>query len=109
MQRPLRRILRGGLLKYEYGGVMKTKLFAVLAAVVAVAGAAPALAQREFSKVVIKTTQLAPNFYALDGDGGTIGVLTGPDGVLMVGSQFAPLSERILAAIKQISGGRCAI
>ena len=36
-------------------------------------------------------------------------VLTGPDGVLMVGSQFAPLSERILAAIKQISGGRCAI
>jgi len=85
---------------------MKTKLLAVLAVVVAVACAAPALAQREFSKVVIKTTQLAPNFYALDGDGGTIGVLTGPDGVLMVDSQFAPLSERILAAIKQISDGR---
>jgi cyclase len=32
-------------------------------------------------------------------------VLTGPDGVLMVDSQFAPLSDKIVAAIKQISGG----
>ena len=85
---------------------MKTKFFAAVAAIVAVACAAPAMAQRDFSKVVIKTTQLASNFYALDGDGGTIGVLTGPDGVLMVDSQFAPLSERIIAAIKQISDGR---
>lgn len=85
---------------------MKTKFFAAVAAIIAVACATPAMAQRDFSKVVIKTTQLAPNFYALDGDGGTIGVLTGPDGVLMVDSQFAPLSERIIAAIKQISDGR---
>jgi glyoxylase-like metal-dependent hydrolase (beta-lactamase superfamily II) len=88
------------------GDVMKTKMLAVLAALIAATCAAPASAQRDFSKVVIKTTQLAPNFYALDGDGGTIGVLTGPDGVLMVDSQFAPLSERILAAIKQVSDGR---
>jgi glyoxylase-like metal-dependent hydrolase (beta-lactamase superfamily II) len=33
-------------------------------------------------------------------------VLTGPDGILMVDSQFAPLTERIVAAIKQISDGR---
>ena len=32
-----------------------------------------------------------------------IGVLTGPDGVFMVDAQFAPLSEKIAAAIKQIS------
>lgn len=85
---------------------MKTFVFAVLTSVIAAVCSAPALAQRDFSKVVIKTTQLAPNFYALDGDGGTIGVLAGPDGVLMVDSQFAPLSERIIAAIKQISDGR---
>ena len=35
-----------------------------------------------------------------------IGVLAGPDGVFMVDSQFAPLTEKIVAAIKQISDGR---
>jgi cyclase len=59
----------------------------------------------DYSKVEIKTTKLASNFYTLDGAGGTIGVLTGPDGVFMVDSQFAPLSDKIAAAIKQISGG----
>jgi len=85
---------------------MKTNFFPMLAALIALAFNAPAMAQRDFSKVVIKTTQLAPNFYVLEGDGGTIGILTGPDGIVMVDSQFAPLSERILAAIKQVSDGR---
>jgi glyoxylase-like metal-dependent hydrolase (beta-lactamase superfamily II) len=67
--------------------------------------AAPA-AQPDFSKVEIKTTKLAGNFYTLDGQGGTIGVLAGPDGVLMVDSQFAPLTEKIVAAIRTISDGR---
>jgi glyoxylase-like metal-dependent hydrolase (beta-lactamase superfamily II) len=58
---------------------------------------------QDFSKVEIKTTKLADNFYTLEGQGGTIGVLAGPDGVFMVDSQFAPLSEKIAAAIKQIS------
>ena len=62
-----------------------------------------AQAPPDFSKVEIKTTKLADNFYALEGQGGTIGVLPGPDGVFMVDSQFAPLSEKIAAAIKQIS------
>jgi cyclase len=62
-----------------------------------------AQAPRDFSRVEIKTTKLADNFYTLEGQGGTIGVLAGPDGVFMVDSQFAPLSEKIAAAIKQIS------
>jgi glyoxylase-like metal-dependent hydrolase (beta-lactamase superfamily II) len=62
-----------------------------------------AQAPPDFSKVEIKTTKLADNFYTLEGQGGTIGVLPGPDGVFMVDSQFAPLSEKIAAAIKQIS------
>src|SRR5262249_56593034 len=64
---------------------------------------APAAQPPDFSKVEIKTTKLAPNFYVLEGQGGAIGVLTGSDGVFMVDSQFAPLSEKIAAAIKQIS------
>src|SRR5271167_1757268 len=61
--------------------------------------------QPDFSQVHIKTTKISGNLYTLDGQGGTIGVLAGPDGVFMVDSQFAPLSEKIIAAIKQISGG----
>lgn len=59
--------------------------------------------QPDFSKVEIKTTRLADNFYALEGQGGTISVLTGADGVLLVDSQFAPLSEKLTAAIRAVS------
>ena len=62
--------------------------------------------QQDFSQVQIKTTKIAGNFYTLEGSGGTIGVLAGPDGVLMVDAQFAPLGDKIVAAIKQISDGR---
>ena len=76
-----------------------------VAAVVAAAGV-PVIAQQDFSQVQIKATKIGGNFYTLDGSGGTIGVLAGPDGVLMVDAQFAPLSDKIVAAIKQISDGR---
>jgi cyclase len=57
----------------------------------------------DFSKVEIKTTQIAPNFYTLEGSGGTIGVLVGPDGIFMVDGEFAPLTPKIVAAIRKIS------
>jgi cyclase len=66
-------------------------------------GDAVAQAPVDYSKVQIETVKLTPNFYVLNGQGGAIGVLTGPDGVLMVDSQFAPLTEKIVAAIKQVS------
>jgi cyclase len=69
----------------------------------AAARRAQAQAPPDFSKVEIKTTKLGTNFYTLEGLGGTTGVLVGPDGVFMVDDQFAPLSAKILAAIKQIS------
>jgi len=79
---------------------MKTAIFITLLAMTALAQAP---AQTDYSKVQIETKQLAPNFYVLNGSGGAIGVLTGPDGVLMVDSQFAPLTDKIVAAIKQVS------
>jgi cyclase len=57
----------------------------------------------DFSKIEIRTTRLSDNFYLLEGHGGRITVLTGPDGVLMIDSQFAPLTDKIVAAIRQIS------
>jgi glyoxylase-like metal-dependent hydrolase (beta-lactamase superfamily II) len=64
---------------------------------------ATAQQQQDYSKVEIKATKLTNNFYTLEGSGGTIGVLTGPDGVFMVDTQFAPLSDKIIAAIKRVS------
>ena len=84
---------------------MKITMSAVCLALVMTAAAAAA-GQQDFSQVQIKTTKIAGSFYTLDGSGGTIGVLAGPDGVLMVDSQFAPLGEKIVAAIRQISDGR---
>lgn len=70
------------------------------------APAAPAPApQQDFSKVEIKTTKLADGFYTLEGSGGTIGVLAGPDGVFMVDTQYAALTDKLVAAIKQVSSG----
>src|SRR4051812_15131446 len=78
----------------------------IIAAIAAFAGAGAWAQSTDFSKVQIKTTQIAPNFYTLEGQGGTIGVLAGPDGVLIVDAQFEPLGDKIIAAIKQISDGR---
>src|SRR5690242_21877253 len=75
----------------------------IVVAVLAVAGYSRSQGQPDFSKVQIKTTKLANNFYTLEGQGGTIGVLTGSDGIFMVDTEFAPLSEKIAAAIKEIS------
>ena len=78
-------------------------LLLALAAAVAVAISASAQGQPDFSKVEIKTTKISDNFYTLDGQGGRIGVLAGPDGILMVDCEFAPLSDKIVAAVRQIS------
>ena len=75
----------------------------VVCAVLAAAAYSRAQGQPDFSKVEIKTTKIANNFYTLEGQGGVIGILAGPDGIFMVDTQFAPLSGKIAAAIKQIS------
>ncbi len=53
--------------------------------------------------VVIKTHKLSERIYMLEGQGGNIGLYVGEDGVVMIDSQFAPLTPKILAAIKAIS------
>ncbi|HEY1306943.1 MAG TPA: MBL fold metallo-hydrolase [Vicinamibacterales bacterium] len=82
---------------------MQSVLGAVILAAVAVAAPAAAQGQQDFSQVKIVTTRVGSNLWALDGQGGRMGVLAGPDGVFIVDSQFAPLSEKLLAAIKQVA------
>ncbi len=76
---------------------------AAAAALLSFSAMAWAQGQQDFSKVEIKTTKITDNFYTLEGQGGTIGVLTGPDGIFMVDTQFAPLSDKIAAAIRKFS------
>jgi len=67
-----------------------------------VAMAAPALAQDDYSNVEIKTTKVADGLYMLEGAGGNIGVSVGPDGVFLIDDQYAPLTEKIVTAVRQI-------
>jgi glyoxylase-like metal-dependent hydrolase (beta-lactamase superfamily II) len=65
--------------------------------------------QPDYAHMTMKVDKLAPNFYTITGlngagrTGGAIGVLTGPDGNFMVDASFAPLTDKIVAAIKTFS------
>ena len=59
--------------------------------------------QRNFDAVQIKTTKVAEGIYMLEGEGGNIGVSAGEDGVFLIDDQFAPLTPKIVAAVKAIS------
>jgi len=59
--------------------------------------------QRDYSTVEIKTTAVTDHIYMMEGAGGNIGVLTGEDGTLMIDDQFAPLSEKIKAAMAELT------
>src|SRR5436190_7118829 len=84
--------------------LMKSARIAIASAAIALSTVmAHAQAAPDFSKVEIKTNKVTDKFYTLDGQGGTIGVLFGPDGVFMVDTQFAPLSDKIAAAIKRLT------
>ncbi len=74
--------------------------FAILAVFALMAVCANA---QDFSNVQVKANKISNNFYTLDGQGGTIGLVVGPDGVFMVDAQFAPLHDKIMAAIRQIT------
>lgn len=57
-------------------------------------------------EVKITTVPAAKNIYMLMGKGGNIGLFLGKDGTFLIDDQFAPLTEKILNAIKAAGGGR---
>ena len=58
---------------------------------------------QDFSKVQISTVPVADGIYMLVGFGGNIGVSAGADGVLLVDDQFGELTDKILAAVGDLS------
>jgi glyoxylase-like metal-dependent hydrolase (beta-lactamase superfamily II) len=59
--------------------------------------------QQDFSAVQIKVHQVEGSVYYLEGQGGNVGLLVGDDGVIMIDDQFAPLTEKLVAAIRTLS------
>jgi glyoxylase-like metal-dependent hydrolase (beta-lactamase superfamily II) len=79
-------------------------IFCFLALVLAAASAGAQ--QRDFSKVEMKATPVAGKVWMLEGAGGNIGVSVGSDGILIVDDQFAPLADKIRAALKGLGQGK---
>ena len=76
----------------------------VVSSLVVAASAGAAYAQGDdFASVEVTAHQVTGNIYYLAGRGGNIGVATGDDGIVMIDTQFAPLTDKIMAAIRSIS------
>jgi len=75
----------------------------VIAIALFVANAIVSAQDDDFSKVQIKVTKVAGTVYLLQGAGGNIGASVGEDGIVIVDDQFAPLAEKIQAALKGIT------
>ena len=67
--------------------------------------ASPVFAQQDFSSVEIIPHHVAGSVYYLEGRGGNIGLSIGDDGIIMIDDQFAPLTDKIVAAIRSLSDG----
>jgi cyclase len=76
------------------------------AAVSLVAVTAYAQGQPDFSKVQIKTTPLGHGLFMLEGQGGNITVACGQDGDIQVDGEFAPLHDKIKAAVDRACDGK---
>ena len=71
----------------------------------AVVFSAPAFSQGQpdFSKIEVKTTDLGHNTYMLEGAGGNVTIAVGTNGAIMVDSQFAPMHDKLKAAIAKVT------
>src|SRR6185503_19109928 len=92
--------------RFSLGGNGVLTKFTLLGSALALGAMAPVMAQQQaFSAVKIETQQLAPGLYMLIGSGGNMALSTGPDGAVLVDTEYAPLNAKILAAVKAAGGG----
>lgn len=60
---------------------------------------------QNFDAVQIKTSDLGSHIYMLEGAGGNLVASFGEDGIFLIDDQYAPLTEKILAALQKIGSG----
>ncbi len=85
------------------GGLALTAPALVQQAAAQAPAAPPAPPLIDWASIQIRTTNLGNNTYMLEGQGGNITVAVGSDAIIMIDGQFAPLSDKIKAAIRAIS------
>lgn len=83
--------------------LLPMKKFKSLLAAVAVCSVHVSLSAQDFDAVQISATQVTDNIYMLQGSGGNIGVSIGDDGTFIIDDQFAPLTDKIVTAIAELT------
>jgi cyclase len=83
---------------------MLTTRFALGALAAACLAAQAGAQEQDFSAVQIETQKLADGLFMLIGSGGNIALSTGPDGSVLVDTQYAPLNDKIRAAVRAAGG-----
>ena len=78
---------------------MRRRLIVIGLAILAPA----AVAQLKPPDTTIRTEEVAPGIYMLIGQGGNIGVSTGPDGTFLIDDQYAPMTPSVIAALKGLN------
>src|SRR5947208_2914044 len=78
-------------------------LAVAVATIALFAASADGAQQQDFSKVEVKTTDLGHNTYMLEGAGGNVTIAVGTNGVIMVDAQFAPMHDKLKAAIEKVT------
>src|SRR5437899_1053131 len=81
---------------------MRVAMMLVIGAMGVLASRAASAQGQDFSKVQIKVTKVSGNIYMLEGAGGNIAASVGEDGIAIVDDQYAPLAEKIQAALKDL-------
>ncbi|MDT8320551.1 MAG: MBL fold metallo-hydrolase [Xanthomonadales bacterium] len=82
---------------------MKKPNMCFLAALALAAAVVTSAYAQDFSSVEIRSTKVSEGLYALQGAGGNLGLVVGSNGVFLVDDQYAPLTDRVLAAIAEIT------
>jgi cyclase len=82
---------------------MRSTLVATFVALAVAGSAVTTSAQRDWSKVEVKTITVAPGIYMLQGAGGNIGLAVGDDGAFLIDDQYAPLTDKVKAAVAAVT------
>jgi glyoxylase-like metal-dependent hydrolase (beta-lactamase superfamily II) len=69
-------------------------------------GAAQSHAQDRFADATVDAAHVAGSVYLLRGVGGNVGASIGPDGTFLIDDDYSPMSERLLAKLDELGGGR---
>ena len=83
---------------------MRARIFGTALLVILVSvGLQTAIAQQDWDAVEMKVHRVSGSVSYIEGSGGNIGLFVGDDGVFLIDDQFAPLTDKIVAAIRTVS------